>query len=81
MVLSNKRINSDGRNKNVSRDKWKWEPINPIFKQHSESSSRTESRNIIVLNHKTRKISNKQSNLTPKGTRKRTTKPKVSKTK
>ena len=48
----------------------------------SKSSSKREVYSITILPQETRKISNKQSNLTPKGTReRRTNKPKVSRRK
>ena len=47
----------------------------------SKSSSNREVYSYASLPQETRKISNKQSNLTPKGTRERRTKPKVSRRK
>ena len=47
----------------------------------SKSSSKREVYSNTILTQETRKISNKKSNLTPKGTRERRTKPKVSRRK
>ena len=47
----------------------------------SKSSSKREVYSYTSLPQETRKISNKQSNLTPKGTREKRTKPKVSRRK
>ena len=47
----------------------------------NKSSSKREFNSNTSLSQETRKISNKQPNLTPKGTRKRRTKPKVSRRK
>ena len=47
----------------------------------SKSSSKREVYSKTLLPQETRKISNKQSNLTPKGTRERRTKSKVSRRK
>ena len=41
---------------------------------HSKSSSKTEIDSNLISSQETRKISNKQSNLTPKATRERRTK-------
>ena len=49
--------------------------------EHSESSPKREIHSMTGLPQETRKISNKPSNFTLKGTRKRTTKPKVSRRK
>ena len=45
---------------------------------HSKSSPKREINSIIGLLQETRKITNKQPNVTLKGTRKKTTKPQVS---
>ena len=47
----------------------------------SKMSSKREIYSNTILPQETRKISNKQTNLTPKGTRERKTKPKVSRRK
>ena len=47
----------------------------------SKSSSKREVYSYTSLHQETRKISNKQSKLTPEGTRERRTKPKVSRRK
>ena len=47
----------------------------------NKSSSKKEDYTATSLPQKTRKISNKQPNLTPKGTRKKRTKPKISRRK
>ena len=58
---------SQGGNKKMPRDKWKWKQDNP--KQCSKSSSVYSNTN---LPQEMRKISNKQPNPTPKLIRKRT---------
>ena len=62
------------KKKKIPLDKWKW-------KQCSKSSSKREIDKDGGLHQKTIKISNEQSNLTHKGTRKRRTKPRVSRRK
>ena len=61
------------RNQNVPWKKWKWEYNNPKSVGHWESNPNRESHNITGLSQKTRKSLNRQSNLTLKGTWKRTT--------
>ena len=60
-------------NHKTPRDKWKWNHDNPKPMGHSKSSSKREVYSYTSLPQETRKISNKQSNLTPKGTRERRT--------
>ena len=67
-------------NQKIPGDKWKWKHNDPESMECSKNISKREIYSNTCLPQETRKISNKQSNLTPKGTRKRT-KPKVSRTK
>ena len=70
MLLNNQRITEEDRgNKKISRDKWKWkhDDLKPIG--CSKGSSMREVYSNTSLPQETRKISNKQPNLTPKATR------------
>ena len=61
-------------NQKVPRDKWQWKHVDPKPMGCSKSSYKREVYSNTILPQETRKISNKQSNLTPKGTRERRTK-------
>ena len=60
-------------NQKIARDKWQWKHDDPKPMGCSKSSSNREVYSNTSLPQETRKISNKQSNLTPKGTRERRT--------
>ena len=60
-------------NKKIPRDKWKWKHNYPKSMGHSKSSSKREVYSNTILPQETRKMSNKQLNPTPKGTRERRT--------
>ena len=60
-------------NKKIPRDKWQWTHDDPKPMGCSKSSSKREVYSYTSLPQDTRKISNKQSNLTPKGTTERRT--------
>ena len=60
-------------NKKIPRDKWQWKHNTPKPMGCSKSSSKREVYSYTRLPQETRKISNKQSNLTPEGTRERRT--------
>ena len=60
-------------NQKIPRDKWQWKHHDPKPMGCSKNSSKREDYSYISLPQGTRKISSKQSNLTPKGTRKRRT--------
>ena len=57
-------------NLKIPGDKWKWKRNNPKYMRHSKSSFKREFYSDISLPYETRKISNKEPNLTPKGSRK-----------
>ena len=59
--------------KKIPRDKWQWQHDDPKPMGHSKRSSKREVYSNKILPQKTRKNSNKQSKLTPKGTRERRT--------
>ena len=59
--------------KKILRDKWKWKHNDPKPLERSKSSSKREVYSNTILPQETRKISNKQLNLTPKATRERRT--------
>ena len=61
-------------NQKLPREKRKWKHNNPKPMGCSKSSSKMEVYSNTVLPQETANISNKQSNLTPKGTRERRTK-------
>ena len=56
------------------RDKWKWKHNDPKPMGCSKSSSKRKVYSNTILPQETRKISNKQPNLTPKATKERTSK-------
>ena len=60
-------------NQKIPRDKWKWKHDDPKLTGCSKSSSKMEVYSNIILPQETRKVSNKQPNLTPKATRERRT--------
>ena len=60
-------------NQKIPRDKWQWKHDNPKPMGCSKSSPTGEVYSNTSLPQETRKISNKQSNLTRKGTSKRRT--------
>ena len=64
------------RNKKIPRNKWKWKHNGPKPMGCNKSSSKRKVYSNISLPQETRKISNKQPNVTPKATTERT-KPKV----
>ena len=69
-------------NQKITRDKWKQQYDDSKPMEHSKSSSKREVYNYTSLLQETRKVSNKQSNLTPKAIReRRTKKPQVSRRK
>ena len=76
MLLNNQWVNEEIKEeiKKISWDKWKRKHNFPKSMGCSKSSSKREVHNYIGLPQETRKISNKTSNFTPKGTRKRTNK-------
>ena len=56
--------------KKIPGDKWKWRQNDTKSMEHSKSSSKRKVYGDTTLPQETGKISNEQSNLTPKGTRK-----------
>ena len=68
---------SQRRNLKIPGDKWKWKHNDPKQMGHRKSSFKGEVSSTMSLLHERTKISNKQPNLTPKGTRKRTMTTKV----
>ena len=60
-------------NQTIPRDKWQWKHDYPKAMWCSKSSSKREVYSYTMLPQETTNISNKQSNLTPKRTRKRRT--------
>ena len=69
-------------NQKIPRNKWQWIYNDPNPTGCSKSSSKREVYSNTILPQATRKISNKQPNLTPKAIReRRTKKPKVSRRK
>ena len=74
MLLNNQEITEEIRgNQKIPRDKWLWKHDNPKPMGCSKSSSKGEVYNNTIPLQETIKISNKQSNLTTKGTRERRT--------
>ena len=61
-------------NQKRPRDEWKWKHDNLKPIGHSKTSSNREVYSNTILPQETRKISNKQPNLTPKATRETRTK-------
>ena len=69
-------------NQKIPRDKWQWKHDDPKSMECNKSSYKREVYSITIRPQETRKISNKQPNLTPKAIRERRTKnPKVSRRK
>ena len=60
-------------NQKTPRNKWKWKNNDPKPMGCSKSSSKREVYSNTILPQETRKISNKQPNLTPKAIRERRT--------
>ena len=60
-------------NKKITGDIWKWKHNIPKSMGCNKSSSNREVHSDTSLPQETKQISSKQSNLTPKGTRKRRT--------
>ena len=74
MLLNKQEITEEKRgNQKIPRDKWEWKHDNPKPMGCSKSSSKREVYSNTSLTKEKRKISSKQSNLTPKGTRERRT--------
>ena len=74
MLLNNQKITEEIRgNKKILRDQWQWKHKDPKPMGCSKGSYKRELYSNTILPQETRKISNKQCNLTPKGTRKRRT--------
>ena len=61
-------------NQKIPRNRWQWKHNDPNPVRCSKSSSKREVYSNKLLSQETRKISNKQPNLTPKAIRERTTK-------
>ena len=72
-LLNNQEITEEIKEeiKKIRRDKWQWKHDGPKPMGCSKSSSKREVYSYTSLPQERRKISNKQSNLTPKGTRER----------
>ena len=74
MLLNKREITEEiGGNQKIPTDKLQWKHNDPKPMGFSKSSSKREVYSNTSLPEETRKISNKQSNLTPKGTRERRT--------
>ena len=78
-LLNNQEITEEIKEeiKKLPRDKWQQKHDHPKPMGCSKSSSKKEVYSNTSLPQETKKISNKQSNLTPRGTRERRTKPKL----
>ena len=75
MLLNNQEITEEIRgNHKIPRNKWQWKHEDPKPMVCSKSSSKREVYIYTTLPVETRKISNKQPNLTPKAIRERRTK-------
>ena len=59
------------KHKNIKRNKWKWKHQDPKPVECSKNSSKKPVDSNASLPQETRKISNKQQNITHKATRKR----------
>ena len=82
MLLNNEWVNNEIKEEiKSSLETKESEPQDPKSVGHSKSSPKRKSHSITGLVQETRKISSKQSNCTHRRTRKRTTKPKVSRRK
>ena len=74
MLLNNQEITEEIReNQQIPKNKWQWKHDDPKPMGCSKSSSKREAYNNTILPQETRKIWNKQPNLTPKETRERRT--------
>ena len=74
MLLNNQDITEETKEEiKIPRDKWQWKHDDPKPMGCSKSSSKRDVYSYTSLPKETRKISNKQSNVTPKGTRERRT--------
>ena len=75
MLLNNQEITEEIKQeiKKIPRDKWQWKHDDPKSMGCSKSSTKREVYSYTSLPQETRKISNKEPNLTPKGTRERRT--------
>ena len=71
MLLNKQEITEEIREeiKKIPRDKWEQKHNDPKPMGCSKSSSKREVYSNIILPQETRKVPNKQTNLTPKGTR------------
>ena len=76
MLLNNQWVTEEIKEETkIPADKWKWKHDDPRKSMRcSKSSSKREVYSDANLPQETRKISNKQPNLTPKATRERTNK-------
>ena len=76
MLLNNQEITEEVKEHilKIHRNKWQWKHNDPKPIGCSKNSSKGEVDSISISPQKTRKISNKQSNPTPKATRERRTK-------
>ena len=74
-LLNNQEIPEKNQrgNQKIPRDKWQWKHDDPKPMGYSKISSKREVYSNTILPQEIRKISNKQSNLTPKGTTERRT--------
>ena len=68
---------NQGRNLKIPEDKWKGNTTIQNLRDASKSSSKWDIYSDTSLPKETRKISNKQPNLTPKGTKKEEQNPKL----
>ena len=75
-MLNNEEITEEIKDeiKKITRKKWQWKHDDPKPTRYNKSSSNKEVYSNTILPQKTRKISNKQPNLTPKAIRERRTK-------
>ena len=72
MLLNHQWVTEEIRgNKTIPKDEWKWKCSIPESMRHSKRNSKMQVYSNTSLPQETRKITNKQSNLTPKGTRKK----------
>ena len=76
MPINNKWVTEEIKEeiKKIPGDRWKWKHNDPKSMRWNRSSSKKEVYSDTSLLQEIRKISNKQPNLTPKGTRERTNK-------
>ena len=77
MLLNSQEITEDIKEKikkKIPRNKWQWKQNDPKRMGCNKSSSKREVYSNTILPQETRKISNKQPNLTPKAIRERRTK-------